>query len=309
MKSFFVKHSQKIVYSILFLTLVFGAGRLYFELTDGFMVRNIQSNLRYSPKRELEVQDEVAKEILKQPFHYLAKGCQSYCFLSEDGNYVLKFFKYQRFSTSPVLEPLRFIPPINRFVLQRKAHKMERLDFFMQAWTIAYKYVPEESGLVYVHLNKTAHLNTPIVIYDKLGLKHELDSDSMEFLIQRRAEPLAKVLLNSSDEEGVRIIDELLATLLKEYSLGIGDHDPALLQNTGLYNGKPFHIDVGQFYLNPAFKDPKNTYQDLFNRTYEMRIWLKAKKPALEPVLTHKLRRIIGEDFDKMKPYFGRIRD
>lgn len=309
MKSFFVRHSQKIVYSILILTLIYGMGRLYFDLTDGFMVRNITSHLKYNPKRHLEVDDEVAKNILNQPFRYLAKGCQSYCFLSEDGNYVLKFFKYQRFATSPLLEPFRFIPPINRHVKVRKAQKMEKLDFFMQAWTIAYKHVPDESGLVYVHLNKTDHLRQPIVIYDKIGMKHELDADQMEFLIQRKAEPLAKVLLQSSDEEGIRLIDDLLATMLKEYALGIGDHDPALLQNTGVYEGKPFHIDVGQFYLNPAFKNPEAFHQDLFNRTYEMRIWLRAKRPLLETALTNKLKELIGDDFEKMKPYFGRIRD
>lgn len=309
MRHFVLRHSRKIIYAIFAVSLMWGIGRAYFMVTDGFREANIQSELKPSEARANRGDEKAARQILKQPFRYLAKGCQSYCFLSEDGQYVLKFFKYQRYQMSPFLEALRFIPKVDAYVEKRQAHKLEKLEFFMQAWIIANDYLREESGLVYVHLSKSDHLKQPIVFFDKMGFRHELEADNLEFLIQRRAEPLQKVLVAAPTEESIALIDRLIDMLVHEYSMGLGDHDPALLQNTGVYNGKPFHIDVGQFYFNPQFKESKGFYQDLFNRTYEMREWLKRMKPEVERALTQKLKGLMGDDFEKMKPFFGRFRD
>lgn len=309
MRKFTLKHSRKIIYAIFAIAALWGIGRAYFLITDGFREANIQSELPPSPTRVNSGDESQARDILKQPFHYLAKGCQAYCFISDDGKYVLKFFKYQRYQTSPFITPFTFIPSVNDYVQKRQQHKLEKLEFFMQAWIIANNHLKEESGLVYVHLSKSKHLNQPIVFFDKMGFRHELEADNLEFLIQRTAEPLQKVISKSSSQDSIKLIDQLIDMLVHEYSLGLGDHDPALLQNTGVYNGKPFHIDVGQFYFNPQFKEPKGFYQDLFNRTYEMREWLKRTNPEVEKGLTQKLKKLMGDDFEKMKPYFGRFRD
>src|SRR5689334_8640410 len=42
---------------------------------------------------DVEISPEVVS-ILEQPFHYLAKGGQSYVFGSSDGKYVLKLFRF-----------------------------------------------------------------------------------------------------------------------------------------------------------------------------------------------------------------------
>lgn len=309
MRTFVLRHSRKIIYSIFLAAAFWGVGRAYFLITDGFRESNIRSELPPHPNRENSGDEEAARVILKQPFHYLAKGCQAYCFLSDDGKYVLKFFKYQRYQTSPFLTPFTFIPSVKDYVKDRQRHKLEKLEFFMQAWIIANDHLKEESGLVYVHLSKSQNLKQPIVFFDKMGFRHELQADDLEFLIQRTAEPLKKVIAKSSTEETISLLDRLIDMLVYEYSQGIGDHDPALLQNTGVYDGKPFHIDVGQFYFNPRFKEPKGYYQDLFNRTYEMREWLKRINPEAEKALALKLKKLMGEDFEKMKPFFGRFRD
>lgn len=309
MRLFILRHSRKIIYTIFLAAALWGVGRAYFLITDGFREANIQSELPPSPNRLNSGDEEAAKAILKQPFHYLAKGCQAYCFLSEDGKYVLKFFKYQRYQTSPFLTPFTFIPSVHDYVNKRRQHKLEKLEFFMQAWIIANNHLKEESGLVYVHLSKSQNFNQPIVFFDKMGMRHELQADDLEFLIQRTAEPLKNAIANGSTEASIALVDKLIDMLVREYAQGIGDHDPALLQNTGVFNGNPFHIDVGQFYFNPQFKEPKGYYQDLFNRTYEMREWLKRTNPEVEKALALKLKKLMGEDFEKMKPFFGRFRD
>src|SRR5437868_4094151 len=78
---------------------LYGGGRLYFYLTDGFAIENITSQYPYDVKRETrsitQAEQQQIHSILSQKFSYLGKGCQSYVFVSEDDNYVLKFFKYQ----------------------------------------------------------------------------------------------------------------------------------------------------------------------------------------------------------------------
>jgi hypothetical protein len=35
--------------------------------------------------------------------------------------------------------------------------------------------------------------------------------------------------------------------IIKEYEKGLIDHDPAIIQNTGVVQGLPIHVDIGQF--------------------------------------------------------------
>src|SRR3989304_2311781 len=68
--------------------------------TDKFRLSRIFSNLKFNPKWEtaplsLEKKAKI-KQILSQKFTYLASGGQCFAFVSEDGNYILKFFKHHR---------------------------------------------------------------------------------------------------------------------------------------------------------------------------------------------------------------------
>jgi hypothetical protein len=96
---------------------IYGLGRLYYRLTDGFTIGNITATFAYHPEWEttpLNVDEEnFLEEALNQPYTYLAKGCQAYVFQSQDGKYVVKFFKYQRFRLKPWEEYLLHGPSLN----------------------------------------------------------------------------------------------------------------------------------------------------------------------------------------------------
>ncbi|MFS8562989.1 MAG: hypothetical protein LVR00_01085 [Rhabdochlamydiaceae bacterium] len=64
--------------------------------TEGFSIRRINA----APPLPFTNHGNalVTKEILKQPFYYLARGGQSFVFVSEDQKYVIKFSK-----TAPML--------------------------------------------------------------------------------------------------------------------------------------------------------------------------------------------------------------
>lgn len=287
----------------------YGSVRLYYHLTDGFSVTNITSDFTYQPQwavRPLTVTEkEEANKALSQPYRYLAKGCQSYVFLSEDGQYVIKFFKYQRFRLQPWMT---YIPGIDNYRHDKLEKKWHKLNLFVTSWKIAFDNLKDESGLVVVHLNKTKDWNKQLTIYDKLGIQHQLNLDEMEFCVQKRATPLEVVLMEykntHQDEMAQTLLTRLLRMIIFEYQRGIGDNDHALLQNTGVIDQEPIHLDIGQFILSEKYKEPKFYHQELYTKTYRMRLWLKEHYPELETFLNKQLEQIIGPAFHTMQPQF-----
>ncbi len=305
---------KKIAWRLFILSFVilslYGLGRLYYRLTGGFTVANITSDFSFQPQwtvRSLMAseQKEVSKAI-DQPYYYLSKGCQSYVFISQDKEYVIKFFKYQRYRLHPWFASLPSLPAIVKYRQEKLEKKWSKLDGFVQSWKVAFEHLKDETGLLFVHLNKTTHLQKQIMIYDKIGLKHVVELDQMEFCIQRCARLLCDTLLdykaNGHLAEAQQLIHQLLNMILSEYARGLADNDHALMQNTGVAQGKPVHIDVGQFIFNEAVKQPQVFHQELFTKTYKFKLWLHDNYPELGGYLEEELRQIIGSEYSTMRP-------
>jgi len=289
---------------------VYGMGRLYFKVTEGFAESNIKYDLPFDKKwavRELGEQSKLQlDEILSQEFHYLGKGCQSYVFCSEDDKYVIKFFKYQRFRPQFWLEWASIFPFMKEYYDYKAAEKNRKLWNAFGSWKLAYEDLKDETGVLYVHFNKKVEWNKNLIVYDKMGLKHSLDLNQLEFMVQKKGNLLCNALLehkNNGDLGGAKfLVDKLLSLLLSEYARGYADNDHALMQNTGVFAGEPMHIDVGQFVKNSMVKDSVVYHQELFNKTWEFRLWLKSEFAELRLHLDGRLEEIIGSQFFAMKP-------
>lgn len=296
----------------LFIAIAYGLGRLYFQMTGGFSIGHISSDFSFQPQWEvrslLPFEELEVKKAIQQPYYYLGKGCQSYVFLSEDRHYVIKFFKYQRYRLQPWLA---YFPPLSNVVKYRKEKlekKWNKLNGFVTSWKVAFENLKPETGLVFVHLNKTDNLHQTMHLYDKMGKSHLIDLDQMEFCIQHRAEMLCDTLLEYKKmgnlEKAQGLIRRLLNLILSEYSRGLADNDHALMQNTGVVDGEPIHIDVGQFVINEKIKDPTFFHQELLTKTYKFKIWLRENYPELGNYLEEQLKQIIGQKYAEMKPKF-----
>lgn len=291
---------------------MYALGRLYFHLTGGFTIGNITSDFAYRSDLDIRplttMEQQQLDQALNQSYHYLGKGCQSYVFLSEDKNYVIKFFKYQRFRLQPWLEYFPPLPAIVKYKEEKKEKKQQKLDYFFKSWKVAFENLKEETGLLYVHLNKTDHLQRVLIIYDKLGRSHQVNLDQLEFCVQGRAEMLCSKLMQFREKQehskARLLLQNLLTLILSEYHRGFADNDHALMQNTGVVNEKPIHIDVGQFVQNEEIKNPSMYKQELFTKMYKFKLWVKESYPELFDYLEEQLHLIIGPQYDKMKPKF-----
>lgn len=291
----------------------YGAGRLYYYLTGGFTENNIISDFAYNPEwdvRPLEHNEVLLLEkAMDQPYYYLGKGCQAYVFVSQDRQFVIKFFKYQRYRLQKWLEFFPPLPSIVKYREEKKQKKWNKLDGFVKSWKIAFEHLKNETGLIFVHLNKTNDLHKEITIFDKIGQLHSIDLDKMEFCIQRRADMLCDRLMQFKEKGDLKGAQELIVRLLNmivsEYHRGLADNDHALMQNTGvLSDGTPVHIDVGQFVINDQVQNSSVYNQELFTKTYKFKIWLRENYPELATFLEESLQWIIGEEYATMKPKF-----
>jgi hypothetical protein len=312
----FLKRKSKLIINLMLIALIaYGVGRLYFQLTAGFTEGNIRTDLSLEPDHGIPLlamsEMNSLQAILDQPYRYLGKGCQSYVFLSDDHQYVLKFLKYQRFRPQFYLEALSFIPSIDKRLQKKTVEKRTKLDALLESWKIAYGDLKDETGIVYLHLNRGDKFQSPIAIVDKLGLKHTVDPDEVVFLVQKKADMLcpeiAKRMKANELEPSKKLIGNLVTMLLSEYGRGLGDNDHALMQNTGVVGDQPLHIDVGQFSKEARFQSPDVYKHELFSKTYKFRIWLSKHFPELERYLTGLLLEVIGPEMSSMKTSFKTV--
>ncbi len=290
--------------------ILYGMSRLYYQSTGGFSIQNIQSDYTYDPSWETrplkDSEKQLIDSILSQKFTYLGKGCQSYVFSSDDGDYVIKFFKYQRMRPPRWVEYFTFIPPVKNYYLKKVEKKRIKREGVYDSWRIAFDYLSDETGITYVHLNSTDDLQRLFSMVDKAGYEHQIWIDDYEFMIQKRAKMLCdeidELMVEGYIDQAQEMLASLVDTILDEYHRGFADNDHALMQNTGVFKGKPIHIDVGQFVSEEIVKDPSFHMQELYTKTYKFRLWLREMYPELCDNFEEYLEEVIGEDFQTMQP-------
>jgi len=163
-------------------------------------------------------------------------------------------------------------------------HKAKRNALY-QSYQIAYERLPEETGVLYLHLTKTKYLKRAILlkISDKKSLKLKLDD--MEFLVQRRAYSIFDEL-KAHPENGKEIISSIVELIENRNKKGIGDNDINCERNLGIIGKKAVQIDVGEFY--PSV--PKVEIQDeLKQATLDLHTFLEQNHPELASYLESQL--------------------
>ncbi len=243
--------------------------------TDGFSPQRIQFGT------ELSQGDAISIPELSQPFHYLDCGNQCYAFESQDGKYVLKFFKY---ASSPIPRFLTQIPILNRIKpfrphrFEKQLWKRER-DF--NGYSLAYNHFRTESGLIALHLLPTDHHYPTITLTDKLNCIHHLDLNQTPFILQKRATPIYKQLRAWIQAGEISLAKEGIANLIdllkKRISLNLKDDDVHFYSNFGFLGQEAIQLDPGHFtqgtYPNPDL--------ELEQITQELTHWCKKHAPEL----------------------------
>ena len=214
------------------------------QKTHGFTLQKIVSSKKeISEKSPLSSQElHSIQKALNQPFRFLSKGHQCYAFISQDEKYILKFLRWNK------IEPpfwTEYLPPnwTHKFYQDRKEKKS--LDF--ASYEIAFNELKEETGVLYLHLEKTKFLNTSLCLYDAIKVRYFLPSDDVEFILQKKVDLFPSYLEKNkkNTEELYSFFSKLTSLLSLRYQKGIHDSDISLEYNMGVIDGNPILFDIG----------------------------------------------------------------
>ncbi|QLH36776.1 MAG: hypothetical protein HWD61_12050 [Parachlamydiaceae bacterium] len=293
MKKSLPKYFRRFLLACAILLALFGLSRLYFRLTDDFRLSNITYKMPYRQAWEVpemsEAQRENFNEILNQKFYYVGKGAQSYAFKSEDDKYILKFFKFKHLKPSFFVDLLPSVGAFKIYKEKQVERKNRLLNSVFDGYRLAYAIHGDETGLIYIHLNKSHELNKVVTVHDKIGLVRHIDLDEVPFILQEKAKTTRTVmteLMNNQDISMVqKRIKQIFDLYLLEYSKGIYDRDHGVMHNTGFVGDKPIHLDVGKLTEDDRIKSKEFYKPDLLRIVSKFNIWFKANYPQDYPTL------------------------
>lgn len=266
---------KKAFYFLLSLCLTLGLLKVYDKAVDGFYPSRIKpiGNTPFSFTSDLS---EESKKAMQQPYYYLASGSQSFVFVSEDGKYVLKFFKNYRWKKPWYFS---FLPLKNSY--KEKVLKKREEGFLSTCQSSLYSYeeMKEETGLLFLQI-EASNLDY-ISLKDRLHISHKVALEGLSFALQYKAigikETLLKYRKDHDTEKAETLIDNLFTFVLKRKEKGLTDKDPNFLNNFGIYKGNILNVDIGGF-----IKDPNKDMQYFFTKEL-----LKSKKVILPWIAKH----------------------
>ncbi len=275
--------------------LIFG----YNRVTDGFSIREMTSSLPHDSGAEMaplpESQKEELGQILDQTYRYIGKGCQFYAFESADQQYVLKFFKHKHLRPLSWLKQIPMTTKWRTTCDEKIVKREERVRNLFASCQLAYEELPEETGILYLHLNRLPAVERAITLIDKLGFKHQIQLDDFEFVLQKKATQLNTAFSEIQDDEEMRArVQQLVDLVVLRCEKGIRDRDRSFAQNVAFCVGEPraIFIDIGQFYKDPTILQPEERQQDLKRRLGNLRFWTERHYPALLPVVDEEISKL-----------------
>lgn len=279
---------------------IFGLSYFCKTQTKGFRTYFILSNLPNEPRWEApplsQAEQSHIDSLLDQPFTYLGSGGWCYAFLGEDQKTVLKFFKHEHFFLSTILRNFSF----NKLLMQSSPWPKETpyfQEFNFKSCTLLYKEAKERTGLLYLHLNKTKGLHKPVRLIDNIGVRHTIDLDKTEFVVQKRAELLFDHINRLAKEQKIETakhsLDDMIDCLLTLFKRGARDLDLSLHNNFGYTEDGAITLDLSSFELDESLKSPGNYRKELIVKTRWLSRFLNKNHPDLYTHFENRLSEIV----------------
>ncbi len=273
--------------SLFVILIIIGVDRGYHFLADGFDIQRIQSDVYYDRRWDIVHSDEdqiAMQNALVQKYTYLASGSQSYVFESEDKQYVIKFFKYHKWRTQRWLSKILMFKKWNDHTIQKN---LESRNNAFQSYLTSYELFKENTGIIYIHLNKTKGLHPDLTIIDKLKTSYTINLDQFEFTLQRKAVTTNQKLLalkqSGANMEALNSIAQLINFMIMRSEKGFSDKDPHLIRNFGFLGDKVVEIDIGGFHYDPRKNKDYFYDHELILVQSKLCGWLKQHYPELIP--------------------------
>ncbi|OGN64687.1 MAG: hypothetical protein A3E80_00330 [Chlamydiae bacterium RIFCSPHIGHO2_12_FULL_49_9] len=241
------------------------------HFTQGFRLAKMQFEApSFFP--EARPTEEVLS-IFNQSFHYLDRGAQCYVFSSFDEKYVIKLFRASPPSPNP----------FHSFWKKKKKRTSFHTKIYrlFSACHIAATELPNETAIVYTHLNLTKETLPILRVRDPIGRKYLLPLDEYRFVLQKKADPfretLEKAIQNPHKME--QCLNSFYELLLSRVQKGIGNSDPTLSRNFGFLGERAVEIDFGSYFPDPRLSSSEGRKIEIHRYINRLEKWLEKNAP------------------------------
>src|SRR3990167_6622064 len=262
----------KAIFLLIFISLILWLPATYRRCFYPFRLNKCLIQWPHMPEWELTSTDPIQKQkidaLLKQPFSYFDRGSQSFVFLSEDKQYILKLFQ---FDTSPISIGKNLLKQCKLFLRakiagDRPPHPILIKNTF-DSCKIAYDTIRKRTALEYIHINPTP-IFTKIHLKDRFGISHKIDSTHFRFVIQKKCTPFLSTDQSASEKEKHALLESYLSMFDEFRTLHVANRDLAFNKNFGFLDGYAIAFDVGNFYLDPNAVD--GDFNHFTTKVYEI---------------------------------------
>lgn len=289
----FLKIPLRILFLIACMAILTKAWIIY---SSSFRLDKIDPKELFDNHFKINLVEEDLSKIVNQKYRFLNKGRQSFVFVSDDKKYVLKLFRFHRYRSSIFNNFLSSFNLAKRYTKKMQDEKNDLYYESMNSYKLVYENLQDETATIYVHLNKTNHLNKKLQIEDKFKVQHVINLNLFGFVIQKKASSFKRALLKTKDDKKnfEILLNSFFDNLQSIYSKNLLNKDRHVIQNLGVVNGnKVVEIDIGRFIIKNDFNKEKIKFEATHYITY-LKKWLLKNMPRRVEFLDEKLLGLIN---------------
>lgn len=234
--------------------------------------------------------------VSQQALRWVGKGSVAFIFATPDDKYVVKFMNMTLFKRPTNHGFLKKVFSSKR----KKPFRDARMEDIFQSVRLCFDELQEETGVIYVHLNRTKEKIHGLKLIDSYGQSQRVCGDDTCFLMQRQAKPLFKVLTDLMDkgatEEASRRIDQIFDLLTSLARKGYVDGDERLISNNniGFIDSRAIYIDTFHFYPANHLDLVQRMHYECQQRLVPLERWLKLNYPVLAAYYVQKRDAVLA---------------
>jgi len=249
-----------------------------------------QVQSKFPPRPEWDVKlspnhDKFFYILSQQTLNWLGRGMQVIVFETQDGKYVVKFVQLSRLKENTDRGFFQ-----NLFSKETKAKREERLrhrEEIFSSSKMAFEELQDETGIIYIHLNRTDDKLRGIKLVDRNGQSHRIRGDDASFVVQKKASyvipTLTKLMEKGELSAAKQRINHIFDLLLSLACKGFVDGDDALIRNNnmGFTDDRAIYIDTGHMFKAVNLNVAERMKYEFAVRLDPLEKWLNIMYPVL----------------------------
>lgn len=298
------KKTVSVLFSLIFVLfplMLMGIGSLFFFHIRGFSVSKIRSNIPLNDYWDVDPltksqHELLVKHVFPQTYYYLSNGPNNYAFVSEDKQYVIKFFKKNRLSPRGWLKryPFSFLRYFGYEVPSDDSFLSEHLFANYKA---VYESLRRETGLVYMHLTKRKEFHHLLKLIDRNGRMHKVNLDHFEFVVQSRGDLIfnkIEYLIQKREFTTLRnAIRSFLRLIAVRCEKGFASAPVSLSHHFGFQGDQPIQFDCGIITKDVSMKYPLNIQKEVLQAAEKLNLWFNENHPDLRCLLQEEAASVL----------------